>query len=163
ALLRRLDSSAARPPTDLSRALDFAAEKAGRRAMFVVSSDLFAPTARAAPALNMLRGRRHDRLLLHLLDRQERSVPSDDTPRAGAAPRGAPVQPAAPARAGRRRDRVRAPFPAAACAQAPAAADPLARAALPSDRWRGAGACASLARAARCAGGRVARPAGDRA
>jgi len=40
-VLRRLDAAAGRGPTDLSGALDFAAEKAGRRGMVVVLSDLF--------------------------------------------------------------------------------------------------------------------------
>jgi len=80
-VLRRLDAAVGRGPTDLSGALDFAAEKAGRRGMVVVLSDLFDPTERSLPALKMLRGRRHDVLLLHLLDREEIDFPFDDPTR----------------------------------------------------------------------------------
>src|SRR5207302_7419766 len=54
-VLRRLDAAVGRGPTDLSFALDFAAEKAGRRGMVVVLSDLFDPTERSLLALKMLR------------------------------------------------------------------------------------------------------------
>ena len=80
-VLRRLDGCAGRGPTDLSGALDFAAEKTGRRGMVVVLSDLFDQAGRAVPALKMLRGRRHDVLLLHLLDREELDFPFDDPTR----------------------------------------------------------------------------------
>jgi len=80
-VLRRLDGAVGRGPTDLSGALDFAAEKTGRRGMVVVLSDLFDPTERSLPALKMLRGRRHDVLLLHLLDREELDFPFDDPTR----------------------------------------------------------------------------------
>ena len=49
--------------------------------MVVVLSDLFDPTERSLPALKMLRGRRHDVLLLHLLDREEIDFPFDDPTR----------------------------------------------------------------------------------
>ena len=80
-ILRRLDGAAGRGPTDLSAALDFAAEKAGRRGLVVVLSDLFDTAGRTVPALKMLRGRRHDVLLLHLLDREELDFPFDDPTR----------------------------------------------------------------------------------
>jgi uncharacterized protein (DUF58 family) len=80
-VLRRLDSAQGRGPTDLPAALDFVAEKAGRRGFVVVLSDLFDAQGRAVPALKMLRGRRHDVLLLHLLDREELDFPFDDPTR----------------------------------------------------------------------------------
>ena len=80
-VLRRLDGTAGRGPTDLAGALDFAAEKVGRRGLVVVASDLFDATERAVPALKMLRGRRHDVLVLHLLDREELDFPFDDPTR----------------------------------------------------------------------------------
>ena len=80
-VLRRLDGAAGRGPTDLAGALDFAAEKVGRRGLVVVASDLFDATERAVPALKMLRGRRHDVLVLHLLDREELDFPFDDPTR----------------------------------------------------------------------------------
>jgi len=49
--------------------------------MVVVLSDLFDPTERSLPALKMLRGRRHDVLLFHLLDREEIDFPFDDPTR----------------------------------------------------------------------------------
>jgi uncharacterized protein (DUF58 family) len=80
-VLRRLDGSAGRGPTDLAGALDFAAEKVGRRGLVIVASDLFDATERSVPALKMLRGRRHDVLVLHLLDREELEFPFDDPTR----------------------------------------------------------------------------------
>jgi uncharacterized protein (DUF58 family) len=80
-VLRRLDSTAGRGPTDLAGALDFAAEKVGRRGLVIVASDLFDATERSVPALKMLRGRRHDVLVLHLLDREELDFPFDDPTR----------------------------------------------------------------------------------
>jgi uncharacterized protein (DUF58 family) len=80
-LLRRLDTAQGRGPTLMAGALDFAAEKAGRRALVIVLSDLFDATERTAPALKMLRGRRHDVLLLQVLDREELDFPFDDPTR----------------------------------------------------------------------------------
>jgi uncharacterized protein (DUF58 family) len=80
-LLRRLEGSLGEGPTDLSFALDFAAEKAGRRALVVVLSDLFDASERSVPALKRLRGRRHDVLVLHTLDREELDFPFDDPTR----------------------------------------------------------------------------------
>jgi len=80
-VLRRLDGTAGRGPTDLAGALDFAAEKVGRRGLVIVASDLFDATERSIPALKMLRGRRHDVLVLHLLDREELDFPFDDPTR----------------------------------------------------------------------------------
>ena len=79
--LRRLEGAKGTGPTDLPRALDFAAEKAGRRALVVVLSDLFDPSETTLPALKMLRGRRHDVVVLHLLDREELEFPFDDPTR----------------------------------------------------------------------------------
>ena len=80
-LLQRLDSAQGRGATLLSAALDYAAEKAGRRALLVVLSDLFDASERSVPALKMLRSRRHDVLLLQTLDREELDFPFDDPTR----------------------------------------------------------------------------------
>ena len=80
-MLRRLETAIGRGPTLLAPALDFAAEKSGRRALVIVLSDLFDATERSAPALKMLRGRRHDVLLLQTLDREELDFPFDDPTR----------------------------------------------------------------------------------
>jgi uncharacterized protein (DUF58 family) len=80
-LLRQLETAVGRGPTTLPDALDFAAEKAGRRALVIVLSDLFDATERALPALKMLRSRRHDVLVLQTLDRDEVDFPFDDPTR----------------------------------------------------------------------------------
>ena len=80
-LLRRLDSETGRGPTTLTQALDFAAEKAPRRALIIVLSDLFDTTETSIPALKMLRSRRHDVLLLQIHDREELDFPFDDPTR----------------------------------------------------------------------------------
>jgi hypothetical protein len=80
-VLRRLEGASGRGPTLLPAALDFAAEKAGRRALVIVLSDLFDATERSIPALKMLRSRRHDVLLLQIHDREELDFPFDDPTR----------------------------------------------------------------------------------
>lgn len=80
-LLRQLDLAQGSGPTLLPAALDFAAEKAGRRGLLVVLSDLFDESERSVPALKMLRSRRHDVLLLQLHDREELDFPFDDPTR----------------------------------------------------------------------------------
>ena len=80
-LLRRLEREEGKGKTLLAKALDFAAEKAGRRALIIVLSDLFDATERSVPTLKMLRGRRHDVLLLQTLDREELDFPFDDPTR----------------------------------------------------------------------------------
>ena len=80
-LLRQLESAQGSGPTLLPEALDFAAEKASRRALVIVLSDLFDATERAVPALRMLRSRRHDVLLLQVHDREELEFPFDDPTR----------------------------------------------------------------------------------
>ena len=80
-LLRILDTAQGRGPTLLPAAIDFAAEKAGRRALVIVLSDLFDATEQSIPALKMLRSRRHDVLLLQTHDREELEFPFDDPTR----------------------------------------------------------------------------------
>ena len=80
-LLKELDGAQGRGPTLLPAALDFAAEKAGRRALMIVLSDLFDATSASIPALKMLRSRRHDVLLLQIHDREELDFPFDDPTR----------------------------------------------------------------------------------
>jgi uncharacterized protein (DUF58 family) len=80
-LLRVLDGVEGRGPTLLPQALDFAAEKAARRSLMIVLSDLFDATDAALPALKMLRSRRHDVLLLQTHDPEELEFPFDDPTR----------------------------------------------------------------------------------
>jgi uncharacterized protein (DUF58 family) len=81
ALLKQLEDAQGTGPTLLAEALDFAAEKASRRALFVVLSDLFDASEKSIPALKMLRSRRHDVLLLQTHDREELEFPFDDPTR----------------------------------------------------------------------------------
>jgi uncharacterized protein (DUF58 family) len=80
-MLRVLEAAQGRGPTLLPAALDFAAEKAGRRALVIVISDLFDTTDQSIRALKMLRSRRHDVLLLQTHDREELEFPFDDPTR----------------------------------------------------------------------------------
>lgn len=80
-LLRMLEGAQGSGPTLLPAAVDFAAEKAGRRALVVVISDLFDTTDQSIRALKMLRSRRHDVLLLQTHDREELEFPFDDPTR----------------------------------------------------------------------------------
>ena len=57
------------------------AERLDPEDMRAILSDLFDATERSVPALKMLRGRRHDVLLFHLLDREELDFPFDDPTR----------------------------------------------------------------------------------
>jgi uncharacterized protein (DUF58 family) len=80
-LLRMLETAQGRGPTLLPAAVDFAAEKAGRRALVIVLSDLFDTTDQSIRALKMLRSRRHDVLLLQTHDPEELEFPFDDPTR----------------------------------------------------------------------------------
>jgi uncharacterized protein (DUF58 family) len=80
-LLRMLEAAQGTGPTLLPAALDFAAEKAGRRALVIVISDLFDTTDQSIRGLKMLRSRRHDVLLLQTHDREELEFPFDDPTR----------------------------------------------------------------------------------
>jgi len=83
-LLRQLDETRAEGPTLLGPALDFAAEKAGRRALFIVLSDFLDAAGdekESLSALARLRSRRHDVLALQTLDREELDFPFDDPTR----------------------------------------------------------------------------------
>ena len=92
-LLRRLEAARGTGPTTLAAALEFVAEKAGRRALVVCCSDLFdsagtvsgdggpGSAAGSVAALKRLRARRHDVLALQTLDREELEFPFDDPTR----------------------------------------------------------------------------------
>ncbi len=64
--------------TDLGTAIDFLAERARRRALVVILSDLLDPDDRNLAALRRLRARKHDVAVLHLLDRAEVEFPFED-------------------------------------------------------------------------------------
>lgn len=77
-LLDVLEKTEPRGATDLAAAIDFVAEKAQRRAAIFVLSDLFDPDPKALSSLAMLRSRRCEVSVFHLLDRDELEFPFDD-------------------------------------------------------------------------------------
>lgn len=78
ALIDVLERSPPSGATDLGGALDFVAEKAGRRALVVMLSDLFDPSPRALEALGRLRGRKCEVSVFHTLHRDELEFPFED-------------------------------------------------------------------------------------
>lgn len=77
-LLDVLEKLQPRGATDLAAAVDFVAEKANRRAVVFVLSDLFDPSPRALASLAKLRHRRCEVTVFHLLDRDELELPFED-------------------------------------------------------------------------------------
>lgn len=78
-LIEVLDDTSAHGATDLAGALDYVAEKARRRAVVLVFSDLFDPSPKAIQALARLRGRRCEVGVFHTLDRDELEFPFEDS------------------------------------------------------------------------------------
>ncbi len=74
-VLERLSPEGA---TDLAGTIDFVAEKAQRRALVLLLSDLFDPSPKALASLAKLRKRRCEVAVFHLLDRDELDFPFDD-------------------------------------------------------------------------------------
>jgi len=64
--------------TDFSLPLRDFADQAGRRSMVVLFSDLFAPVETIEAGLRQLRHKRHEVLLLHVLDETELTFPFED-------------------------------------------------------------------------------------
>lgn len=77
-LLHILEGVQPHGTTDLAAAMDFVAEKAQRRALVFVLSDLFDPTPRALRSIAQLRARRCEVTVFHLLDRDELEFPFED-------------------------------------------------------------------------------------
>jgi len=67
--------------TDFSIPMQQFAERSGRRGMVVLFSDLFAPLETVAAGLRQLRHRRHEVLLLHVLDQAELTFPFEENTR----------------------------------------------------------------------------------
>lgn len=65
-------------PTDLPAAVDFVSERAHRRSLVLLLTDLLDPEERVLSHVRRLRGRRHDVALVHLLDRAEIDFPFED-------------------------------------------------------------------------------------
>lgn len=77
-ILDTLEKLPAHGATDLAGAIDFVAEKAQRRAVVFVLSDLFDPSPKALASLSNLRRRRCEVVVFHLLDRDELDFPFED-------------------------------------------------------------------------------------
>jgi uncharacterized protein (DUF58 family) len=80
-ILSLVEPVAPRRKTDFSVPLRDFADHAGRRAMVVLFSDLFAPLETVEEGLRQLRYRNHEVLLLHVLDETELSFPFEDNTR----------------------------------------------------------------------------------
>jgi uncharacterized protein (DUF58 family) len=83
-LLLALDGLEANGPTDLARGLSYVSEVAQRRALVVVLSDLLDTTPaegrnEVRHILRGLRARKHDVCVLHVLDRDELTLPFEGT------------------------------------------------------------------------------------
>ncbi|MFN0061051.1 MAG: DUF58 domain-containing protein [Myxococcaceae bacterium] len=77
-LLEALESAHANGPTDLARAAELVAERAGRRSFVGVFSDFLEPSDAGFSRLLQLRARRHDVAFFHLLDAAEIMFPFQD-------------------------------------------------------------------------------------
>ena len=64
--------------TALPKAVDFLSERARRRAMVIVFTDLLDPDEASLSAIRRLRARKHDVVVVHLLDRAELEFPFED-------------------------------------------------------------------------------------
>jgi uncharacterized protein (DUF58 family) len=78
AILETLAGLAAGGETRLGAAMDFLAERARRRSVVLLFSDLLDPDARALRLVSELRRRRHEVSVFHVLDPAELEFPYDD-------------------------------------------------------------------------------------
>jgi uncharacterized protein (DUF58 family) len=78
ALLNVLERAAPAGKTDLFAALAALAERAPRRGLFAIFTDLWDRRARVQEGLRALRGEKHEVILFHLLDPREATFPFRD-------------------------------------------------------------------------------------
>jgi len=76
-ILQRMEQFRGGPRTDLESALGQVTEKARRRGLVVVVSDLLDSAERVLAGLRRIRSRRHDVVVFHVLDRDEVEFPFD--------------------------------------------------------------------------------------
>jgi uncharacterized protein (DUF58 family) len=76
--MERLHRDGGRGATDLAAAVRFLMEKARRRALVFILSDLFDPDPAAVQRLKMLKHKRHEVYVFHVLDREELEFPFED-------------------------------------------------------------------------------------
>jgi uncharacterized protein (DUF58 family) len=81
AIVKAMDVSRPRQKTDIEKILRRVAETASSRGMIVIISDLLADREPLFRGLEMLRHRRHDILVLHILDEDELNFPFAGTTR----------------------------------------------------------------------------------
>jgi len=77
-LMERLEATQPGGETSLSDTFHQLAEKIKRRALVVVLSDLFDDASELVAALKHFRHKKHDVIVLHILDPAERTFPFDD-------------------------------------------------------------------------------------
>lgn len=77
-LLRALEGAGPEGESDLGAATRFLNERARRRGLVIVISDLLDPDPRTLSQLRLLRARQHDVAVFHLLDRAELELPYED-------------------------------------------------------------------------------------
>jgi uncharacterized protein (DUF58 family) len=70
-----LERAVPKGATDVSRCMQEAADRLGRRSLVIVLSDFFAPVADVRPGLARLRHDRHETILLQVLDHDEVEFP----------------------------------------------------------------------------------------
>lgn len=81
-LIKLLDATPAQDKaTNLREALTAVAERAGRRSLIALASDLLDPDPNALDPLSLLKARGHDVLVFHVLHRDELALPFDDRAR----------------------------------------------------------------------------------
>ena len=74
-LVNRLEEIKTRGKTNISSAINVASEQIGRRGVVVIISDLLDSPDRILDAVQLLRHRSHEVILVHLLDKDERHFP----------------------------------------------------------------------------------------
>jgi uncharacterized protein (DUF58 family) len=81
ALIQRLTEAEPRGKTEIANALHLASEQIGRRGVVIIVSDLLDRPEDILGAVRRLRHRKHEVILFHLLDRDERTFPFERTTR----------------------------------------------------------------------------------
>jgi len=77
-ILRRIEQARPEPTTDVGRTLNDLAERIRRRGLVIVLSDLFEDTESILRGLQHFRHRRHEVIVLHVMDPDELTLPFGD-------------------------------------------------------------------------------------
>jgi len=81
ALIHMLAETEPRGPTRVAASIQLAAEQIGRRGVVILVSDLLDEPEAVLEAVRRLRSRKHDVIVFHLLDHEERTFPFERTTR----------------------------------------------------------------------------------